>query len=75
MPGTHSLKWVVVGDKMEKLKDKFMKGLSQDRELGLYAKGHGKSSTSFKSESDMLKFQKVHSGCHMDSELKQHNYV
>ena len=56
MPGTHSLKWVVVGDKMEKLKDKFMKGLSQDRELGLYAKGHGKSSTSFKSESDMLRF-------------------
>ena len=41
---------------MEKLKDKFMKGLSQDRELGLYAKGHGKSSMSFKSESDMLKF-------------------
>lgn len=47
---------MVVRDKMEKLKDKFMKGLSQDRELGLYAKGHGKSSMSFKSESDMLKF-------------------
>ena len=40
MPRTHSLKRAVVGDKMEKLKDKFMKDLSQDRELGLYAKGH-----------------------------------
>ena len=27
MPRTHSLKWLVVGDKMEKLKDQFMKDL------------------------------------------------
>ena len=48
MPRTHSLKWLVAGDKMEKLKDQFMKDLSQHREMGLYAKGYGKSSMSFK---------------------------
>lgn len=45
-----------------------MKGfLSKDRELRLYAKGYGMSSMSFKSESDIIKFQKIHSGCNVDN--------